>query len=60
MEKHEFEDDTIPHAILAHQRQVAVEKATEVILKAESICDKVNDDFRDVEAWQVYPINTFR
>lgn len=53
METHEYEDDTIPHAILAHQRQVVVEKATNVIIQAEeqdSYVDRRNELYRDIEA----------
>jgi len=63
MEKLEMDDDTVPHAILAHQKQLAVEKATSDLLKAEqkdSLCDRMNDSFRDVEPGQNYPYNTFR
>lgn len=62
MEKLEI-DDTIPHAVLAHQKQVAVEKATEQIIRAEQkepLCDRIASLFDGVEPWQNYPINTFR
>lgn len=64
MEKlHEMDDDTIPHPIATHRRQELVEKATEIILVAEdreSLCDRMNELFQDVENGQTYPVNTFR
>lgn len=64
MEKqHEMDDDTIPHPIATHRRQELIEQATEIILEAEdheSLCDRINRLFQDVERWQIYPVNTFR
>jgi len=64
MEKqYEMDDDTIPHPIAAHRRQELIEKATEIILVAEShesLCDRMNELFQDVENGQTYPVNTFR
>lgn len=53
MEKLEMDDDTVPHAILAHRRQELVEKATAQILKAErpSMDD---DEMRQIEPWQTF------
>lgn len=62
-EEMEMNDDTVPHAILAHQKQLAVEKATNALIAAEekeSICDRRSRLFQDVERGQTYPINTFR
>ncbi len=58
-----MDDDTVPHAILAHQRQLAVEKAMNILLAAEeqeTICERRSRLFQDVERGQTYPINTFK
>jgi hypothetical protein len=63
MEKQEYEDDTIPHEILAHRRQELIEKATNDIIKSEekeSICDRRARLMQDVEVGQNYPVNTFK
>ena len=52
MEKLEMDADYTPHAILAHQKQLAVEKATADLLRAEqkdSLCDRIADELRDAE-----------
>jgi len=58
MEKHEFEDDTVPHAILAHQRRELIAKATAIIVEAETketLCERMQAYYQDFEAWMNYP-----
>jgi len=53
MEKHEFEDDTVPHAILAHQRRELIAKATAIIVEAETketLCERMQAYYQDFEA----------
>lgn len=64
MEHHEYEDDTIPHPIATHRRQELTEKATEIILGAESretLCERMQAYFEHFEPWMNFlPTNTFK
>ena len=58
MENHEFEDDTIPHLILAHRRQELVEKSTDKILREERK-HMDDDEMREIEVGQTFPLFNF-
>lgn len=64
MEKHEYEDDTVPHPIATHRRQELTEKATEIILVAddkETMCERLQAYFQDFEPGMNFiPTNTFK
>lgn len=65
MEKqNEMDDDTVSHAILAHQRRERIEKATEIILEAETketMCERMQAYYQDFEPGMNFlPTNTFK
>jgi hypothetical protein len=53
MEKHEFEDWTIPQHVSHHLRQVAEEKAIRIIERKERP-HLDNDEMNEVEHWQQF------
>ena len=60
--EHEYESDVLPKHVEHHLRQVALQKATDKLNSDEvqSLCDRINEAFQDVERGQTYPINTFK
>ena len=46
--------------VYAYQRRVAIEKATDKILRYERMRPSIDDDeFREVEPWQTFPLFNF-
>lgn len=60
MEKHEYEDDTIPQHIASHYRQIAHDRALRMLDIAYEKSKRMDDDeMRQVEPWQVFPWYAF-
>ena len=56
MERHEYEDDTIPAHVAAHYRQLAHERAIRILDVAYSKSKRMDDDeMRQIEPGQTFP-----
>lgn len=53
MERHEYEDDTIPQHVAHHLRQVAQDKAIKALERKEKP-HMDNDEMNEIERWQQF------